>query len=85
MIQFNLPTKLNGSQLLDELKAAGVAITEYATIENGSLFLDIEAKDEAKAKAVVDSHIGVDKEPTLNDKLSSVGLSVADLKAALGL
>jgi hypothetical protein len=85
MIQFNLPNKLNGAQLLDELKAAGVAITEYATIENGSLFLDIEAKDEAKAKAVVDSHIGVDKEPTLNDKLSSVGLSVADLKAALGL
>jgi hypothetical protein len=85
MIQFNLPTKLNGSQLLDELKAAGVAIIEYATVENGSLFLDIEAKDEAKAKAVVDSHIGVDKEPTLNDKLSSVGLSVADLKAALGL
>ena len=85
MIQFNLPTKLNGSQLLDELKAAGVSITEYPSQENGLLYLEIDAKDEAKAKAVVDSHIGIDKEPTLNDKLSSVGLSVEDLKTALGL
>jgi hypothetical protein len=85
MIQFNLPNKLNGAQLLDELKAAGVSITQYPSQENGLLYLEIDAKDESKAKTVVDSHIGIDKEPTLNDKLSSVGLSVADLKAALGL
>ena len=85
MIQFNLPNKLNGAQLLDELNAAGVSITGYPSVEDGGLYLDIDAKDEAKAKAVVNSHIGIDKEPTLNDKLSSVGLSVADLKEALGL
>jgi len=85
MIQFDLPNYMNGAQLLDELKAAGVAITEYATVENGSLFLDIDAEDEAKAKNVIDAHVGIDKEPTLDDKLASVGLSVADLKKALGL
>ena len=85
MIQFNLPTKLNGAQLLDELNAAGVSIIGYPNQENGSLYLDIDVKDEAKAKDVVDAHVGIDKEPTLDDKLAKVGVSVADIKAALGL
>jgi hypothetical protein len=85
MIQFNLPNKLNGAQLVDELKAAGVSIIEPPMVENGDLFLDIATKDEVKAKTVVNSHVGIDKEPTLDDKLSSVGVSIADLKTALGL
>jgi hypothetical protein len=41
---------------------------------------------EAQLEAGIAAHIAVtDPEPTVADKLASVGLSVTDLKAALGL
>jgi Fic family protein len=54
---------------------------------NGDFWLDIDPADEAKAAAVVAAHNGtiVAPEPTIEQKLSSVGLSLPDLKAALGL
>lgn len=89
MIQFTKPAQLNGSQLRDELRAAGVAITDdnkaVSTDGDQILWLEIADADKSKAQEVVANHVGIDKEPTLEDKLSSVGLSVADLKAALGL
>jgi hypothetical protein len=91
MIKFNRPTNLNGAELRQELKAAGVKISDEASSvkadTDNNLWLDIANKDEAKAKAVVDSHNGttVAPEPTVADKLQSVGLNVEDLKAALGL
>ena len=89
MIQFKKPAQLNGSQLRDELRAAGVAITDdnqaVSTDGEQTLWLDISDTDKVKAQGVVAQHIGIDKEPTLDDKLASVGLSVTDLKAALGL
>ena len=89
MIQFPKPAKLNGSQLRDELRAVGVEITDdnnaVSTDGDQNLWLEIADADKAKAQEVVADHVGIDKEPTLDDKLSSVGLSVADLKAALGL
>jgi hypothetical protein len=88
MIQFTKPTNLNGTELLAELNAAGVAITQ-PPFDNaqGSIWLEIAAADEAKAKTVVAAHNGttIAPEPTVSDKLASVGLSVADLKTALGL
>jgi hypothetical protein len=91
MIQFNKPLNLNGAELLAELAAVGVTLqnkTEAPFIDgDGNFWLDIKPADEAKAAAVVIAHNGttVAPEPTIADKLASVGLSVPDLKAALGL
>ena len=44
------------------------------------------AESQENAQALVDAHNPpVPTEPTVADKLASVGLSVTDLKAALGL
>ena len=88
MIQFNKPTNLNGTELLQELNAAGVVIDTPPTSDGKSLiWLNIAAKDEAKAASIVAAHNGtmVAPEPSVADKLESVGLSVADLKTALGI
>ena len=88
MIQFNKPKNLNGAELLAELNAAGVAITQAPFDDNeGNLGLEIAESDEAKASAILKKHNGttIAPEPTLDDKLATVGLTVADLKAALGL
>jgi len=88
MIQFTKPQNLNGAELLAELNAAGVVITEAPVIDgNGDFLLDIAESDKAKATPIVALHNGttVAPEPTIADKLANAGLSVADLKAALGL
>ena len=91
MIKLTKPTNLNGTELRQELNAVGVKISDEPSSmkldADGNLWLDIANKDEAKAKAVVDAHNGttVAPEPTVADKLQSVGLNVEDLKAALGL
>jgi hypothetical protein len=91
MIQFTKPINLNGAELLAELAAVGVTLqnkTEAPFIDgDGNFWLDIKAADEAKAAGVVTAHNGttVAPEQTIEDKLASVGLSVPELKAALGL
>jgi hypothetical protein len=88
MIQFTKPINLNGAELLAELNAVGVAIIEPPVLDgSGILWLDIKPADEAKAATVVSAHNGtiVAPEPTIADKLANVGLSVPDLKTALGL
>ena len=91
MIQFTKPTNLNGAELRNELNANGIAISDdpfSIKLEgNGSLWLDIAEADKAKATSIVAAHNGTVApiEPTIEDKLASVGLSVTDLKAALGL
>lgn len=87
MIQFTKPENLNGAELLAELKAGGVTISNWPMVENDNFWLDVAEADKAKAKPIVAAHNGtmVAPEPTITDKLASVGLSVTDLKAALGL
>ena len=91
MIQFIKPTNLNGTELRKELNDAGVTIDyDFLAVRDdgcGNLLLDIADSDEAKATPIVAAHNGttVAPEPTVTDKLASVGLSVSDLKAALGL
>ena len=90
MIQFTKPTNLNGTELRQELNAAGVSISDDFNSVSvngvGELLLDIKEVDKAKASAIVAAHNGtiVAPEPTIADKLSSVGLSITDLKTALG-
>ena len=88
MITFTKPENLNGKELLDELLAVGVIVQGLPTDDGaGNLILNIASKDEAKAATVVAAHNGttVAPEPTIEDKLASVGLSLPDLKTALGL
>ena len=86
MIQFTKPQNLNGAELLNELKAAGVT-AKTPTIDGNTFWLDLDASDKAKAQPIVAAHNGtmVAAEPNVTQKLASVGLSVDDLKAALGL
>lgn len=86
MIKYTKPQNLNGAELLEELNAAGVSITEPPFIDgNGDLFLDIADADAKKAEKVLAAHNGttVSPEPTIAQKLASVGLSIEELKAAL--
>ena len=88
MIQFTKPTNLNGAELLEQLNAAGVKITESPTVDGaGDLWLEIKQTDKVKAEGIVASHNGTIIAPELSiaDKLASVGLSIDDLKGALGL
>jgi len=88
MITFTKPQNLNGKELLDELSANGVVVQGLPVDDGaGNLILNIASKDEAKAAEVVAAHNGntVAPQPTIEDKLASVGLSLPDLKAALGL
>ena len=91
MISFTKPKNLNGSELRQELLEAGVSISQNSKsicVEaDACLYLDIMQQDEAKAAAVISAHNGtvIPPEPTIADKLASVGLSVTELKEALGL
>ena len=91
MIKFDKPTNLNGSELLSELQAVGIVLditTQAPLIDgNGDLWLDINQSDQAKVEAVVAAHNGttVAPQPSIEDKLASVGLNLLDLKLALGL
>ena len=86
MIQFTKPENLNGAELMKELQDAGVTITNPPAIDGNGIFeLDINSKDKAKAETIVAAHNGtiVAPEPSIADKLASVGLSIEELKAAL--
>ena len=82
MIKFNKPTNLNGSELLEELNAAGVKITEKPYLDdNGDLWLQIDAKDEVKAKTVVNAHNGNTVAPALSSReaiLAKLGLTAEE-------
>lgn len=88
MIQFTKPENLNGAELLAELNAGGVVVTKPPFIDgNNNLWLDISEANKAKATPIVAAHNGrtVAPEPSIEDKLASVGLNLTDLKSALGL
>ena len=65
MKSFNKPANLDGVALIAELEAAGVIVKPNeigvkCPIQDGAglLWLDIAAKDESKAAAVISSHAG---------------------------
>ncbi|NBW17124.1 MAG: hypothetical protein EBR82_55020 [Caulobacteraceae bacterium] len=88
MIKFDLPAKLNGEQLKTELKAEGIVLNQNVFVEDNFVYLDIDLQDETKVRSIINAHVGIDTivpEPSVEQKLSSVGLSLDDLRSALGL
>ena len=88
MIKFDKPANFDGVQFCEELEAVGVLIdknTSPLVDNNGDFWLDINPEDTVKAQQVLDAHIPKPRpEPTIEDKLASVGLSLDELRAALG-
>ncbi len=78
--------KINLEQLDKELKANGLnadfnksgEVIAISLAENSTI-------TEEELTAGIDNHVAVFAQPTLEEKLASVGLNVDDLKAALGL
>jgi hypothetical protein len=76
--EFNIPAQINGTQLKEELGCTEVYICDGKLIIAGEL-------TEAQAAAGLAAHIPLPVlEPTVAQKLSSVGLSLEELRSALG-
>jgi len=78
--------EINLSQLDRELGGQGL-IADFNNPEKKLIKpADNSTITEAELKAGIDAHIAVpDPEPTVEQKLASVGLNLDDLKVALGL
>ena len=85
MKTFTKPKNLNGAELIAELAAVGIIVDKV--LDNADGTIGFETDNESAAAAVVAVHNGttVAPEPTIEDKLASVGLNLTDLKAVLGL
>jgi hypothetical protein len=84
MTTYPKPENLNGTELMAELAAVGVVVDRVK--DNGDNTITLETNDK-KAETIVLNHNGTTTapEPTIADKLQSVGLSIDDLKTALGI
>jgi hypothetical protein len=77
--EFNLPVNFNGEQFTNESQAKDVYVRE------NTLFVESE-KTRAELELLLKNHKPKPvTEPTVAQKLTSVGLSIDDLKVALGL
>lgn len=75
---FAIPTELNGDQLQIEIGANAVYVIE------DKLIIDSD-KTKEEVETIIAAHVPIPKpEPTVAEKLASVGLSLEELKAALG-
>jgi len=76
---FAIPSELNGDQLQIETGAESVRVV-------GDELLIVSDKSKSAIVAIVAAHVPVPPaQPTVAEKLASVGLSIDDLKAALGV
>lgn len=83
MKTFPKPKNLNGTELMAELAAVGIVVDKVFDFSDGTI--GFETDNESTAATVVAAHNGttVAPEPTIADKLASVGLSLDELKAAI--
>ena len=85
MATFTKPENLNGTELKQELAASGIVIESIKDNLYGTISFDTDKVSEATS--IVAAHNGTTEAPelTISEKLASVGLSIDDLKVALGL
>lgn len=84
-MNFTKPQLLNGAQLKSELALVGIVVDEIIDNANGEISFEVAKNKESAALEIVSNHVGVDTAPSIEDKLASVGLSLNDLKVALGI
>jgi hypothetical protein len=84
-MNFTKPTSLNGTQLKAEFKAAGIDVDFIRDNADGTLTIEVPSNKSTVAETIVQNHVGVEVVPTIAEKLASVGLSIEDLKVALGV
>ena len=82
---FTRPANLNGAKLIAELANAGVIVHKIKDHCDGTITIDCD--DEKVVGEIVAAHNGTIKapEPSVAEKLASVGLNLDDLKLALGI
>jgi hypothetical protein len=88
MVKITKPENLNGLELVNELKTQNITVLGFPIIDgNGDFWLDIDEADAAKAEAIAKKHNGTTVAPelTITDKLAYAGISLDELKTALGL
>lgn len=78
--------KINLAQLDQELNGKGL----NGTLDEDGNCVDVSLTEnndatEAELKAAIDAHVANWPQPSVAEKLASVGLSIDDLKAALGV
>ena len=88
MIQFKKPQNLNGTELLAQLNAAGVTISEPPFDDaEGNLWLDIAESDEAKAAPIIAAHNGTTIAPDNSTAkaalLAKLGITADEAKLLL--
>lgn len=74
--EFPMPADVNGEQLKKEIGAESVYQIENKLFIVGNFSKEVATKG-------LEAHTPL--KPTIHDKLASVGLSIDDLKAALGV
>jgi hypothetical protein len=81
---YDKPANLNGAELKQELASSGIIVDEVYDFGNNTIGLET---DDDAAEAIIAAHNGntIAPQPTISEKLASVGLSIDDLKSALGL
>ena len=89
MTKFNKPENLNGTELLTELNAAKVTITQPPLVDgNNDLWLDIADKDATKAAGIVAAHNGTtvapDKAVARQAILDRLGITADEAALLLG-
>lgn len=89
-MELNLDKDINGEQLVQELKAAGVTIIDNAIpfIEGDILTLNVAATDEVKTQKVWDAHVAenweIKRAEARQAVLDKLGLSADEVAALLG-
>ena len=88
MIKFNKPINLNGAELLAELNAGSVAITQPPFDDaQGNLWLEIAEADKAKATPIVAAHNGTtvapDNSAAKAELLTKLGITADEAKLLL--
>jgi hypothetical protein len=76
--EFDIPESINGAQLKNELNCNEVYVREDKLIIGGDL-----TQEQAAAGLAAHNPLPF-SQPTVAEKLASVGLSLEELKAALG-
>jgi hypothetical protein len=83
--------KVNKEINLEQLDAEFNGLGLIATLDENLIIVEVGLADqntgtEKQLEAIIDKHVAQPKpEPTVDQKLSSVGLNLEDLKTALGL